>query len=181
LVFIAIGLFLYSYFVENIFDKRLSPKDTVEYKLNDLKLKVFYNRPFKRDRLIFGGLVPFDEVWRTGANEATTFSSNKNLIIKNYELPAGEYTLWTVPGDSTWQVIFNSKMYPWGVDENMKPLREPEFDYLNVTVPSEQLDTEVEQFTIGFNNTTGHIKMTMAWDRTKIEVPLEVLEDPLLE
>ncbi|WP_228851041.1 DUF2911 domain-containing protein [Aegicerativicinus sediminis] len=181
LIFVAVGLFLYNYFVENIFDRRLSPKDTVEYKLNDLKLTVFYNRPYKRDRLIFGGLVPYGEVWRTGANEATTFSTNKNLIIKNYELPAGEYTLWTVPTDSTWQVIFNTKQYPWGVDEHMNPMREPEFDYLNVTVPSEQIDTEVEQFTIGFNNTTGNIKMTMAWETTKIEVPLDVLKDPLLD
>ena len=73
----ALGLFLYSYFIENIFEKRLSPKDTVEFKLNDLKLKVFYNRPFKKGRDIFGGLVPYGQVWRTGANEPTTFSTNQ--------------------------------------------------------------------------------------------------------
>ena len=74
---IALGLFLYSTFVENIFEKRLSPKDTVKFELNDLKLKVFYNRPSKKVRDIFGALVPFNQVWRTGANEATTFETNK--------------------------------------------------------------------------------------------------------
>ncbi len=62
LTFIAIGLFIYSYFVENIFAKRLSPKDTVEFKLNDLELEVFYNRPSKKGRDVFGALVPYIEV-----------------------------------------------------------------------------------------------------------------------
>ena len=117
---IAIGLFLYSYFVEDIFSKRLSPKDTVEFKLNDLELNVFYNRPSKKGREIFGALVPYNKVWRTGANEATTFSSNKNLMIEGNYLPAGDYTLWTIPNDTSWQVMFNSKQYPWGVNEQMQ-------------------------------------------------------------
>ena len=111
---VALGLFLYSTFVENIFAKRLSPKDTVKFELNDLKLRVFYNRPFKKNREIFGALVPYNQVWRTGANEATTFETNNGLDIDNMHLPAGKYTLWTVPKDSVWTVIFNSKQttYP---------------------------------------------------------------------
>ena len=105
---IALGLFLYSVLVENIFSPRLSPKDTVKFELNDLKLKVFYNRPFKRDRKIFGGLVPLNQVWRTGANEATTFETNQDLDISGMRLPEGKYTLWSVPKDDTWTVIFNS-------------------------------------------------------------------------
>ena len=113
---IALGLFLYSVFVENIFGQRLSPKDTVEFKLNDLKLEVFYNRPYKKERKIFGALVPYNEVWRTGANEATTFETNSTLDINGMPLVAGKYTLWTVPKDSTWTVIFNTKQYKWGVN-----------------------------------------------------------------
>ena len=174
----AVGLFLYAYFVENIFEKRLSPKDTVEFRLNDLRLKVFYNRPFKKDRVIFGGLVPYGQVWRTGANEATTFSANQDLRIMGFLVPQGEYTLWTVPGDSSWKVMFNTKDYKWGVDENMKPMWDPNYDLLELDIPVEALDSVVEQFTISFDNTTDNLKLTMVWDKTKIAVPLTIIEDP---
>lgn len=176
LAIVALGLFAYSYFVENIFEPRASPKDTVRFELNDLELEVFYNRPSKKGRDIFGALVPFNEVWRTGANEATTFTTNKTLMVDSMELPMGTYTLWTVPKDSVWQVMFNTKQYPWGVDEQMKPMRDPQFDIMEFEVPVKTLDDVVEQFTIAFDNTTDRLKLTMAWDLTKIEVPLEVIK-----
>ena len=86
---IAIGVFCYSYFNDGLFKKPLSPKKTVSIKIDDLKLEVFYNRPSKRGRQIFGALVPFNEVWRTGANEATTFETNKALKIGTDSLQAG--------------------------------------------------------------------------------------------
>jgi len=175
---IALGLFLYSYFVENIFQTRLSPKDTVEFKLNDLKLKVSYNRPYKKGREIFGALVPFDKVWRTGANEATTFTTNQPLYMKGFTIPAGEYTIWTVPRDSVWQVMFNTKKYPWGVDSEMKPMWDPNYDLLEIDVPIEKLNSVVEQFTIAFDNSTDNLKLTMAWDQTKISVPLDISKNP---
>lgn len=173
LSFVALGLFLYSYFVENIFAKRLSPKDTVKFELNDLKLRVFYNRPSKKDRAIFGALVPFNKVWRTGANEATTFETNKPLEIKGMPLPPGKYTLWTVPKDTSWTVIFNSKQYAWGVDSEMKPMWDPNYDALNIDIPVQKLNSTVEQFTIAFDNSTDNLSLTMAWDDTKISVPLK--------
>ena len=174
----ASGLFAYCYFVENIFAPRLSPKDTVEFKLNDLKLKVVYNRPYKKGRIIFGGLVPYGQVWRTGANEATTFTTNQDLRIEGFLVPKGEYTLWTVPGDSSWKVMFNTKEYPWGVDKGtLKPLWDPNYDLLELNIPVQQLDSVVEQFTIGFDNTTDDLKLTMVWDKTKIAVPLSVIEN----
>ncbi|MDT0557142.1 DUF2911 domain-containing protein [Ichthyenterobacterium sp. W332] len=177
LALIALGLFCYSYFVENIFSSRLSPKDTVVFRLNDLKLEVFYNRPSKKERDIFGGLVPYDKVWRTGANEATTFETNKYLMIQGIYLPKGKYTLWTVPQDSTWNVIFNTKQYAWGVDEEMQPMWDPNYDILEIDVPVEHLNDVVEQFTIAFDNSTDNLKLTMAWDKIKIAVPLNVMND----
>lgn len=175
---IAFGLFLYTYFVEDIFSKRLSPKDTVKFELNDTKLEVFYNRPYKKGREVFGSLVPYNEVWRTGANEATTFTTNKDLMIEGIHMPKGEYTLWTIPNDSAWSVIFNTKQYPWGVDEKMQPMREPQFDLMEIEEPVMKLEKPVEQFTIAFDNTTDELKLTLAWDHTKIEVPLEIIENP---
>lgn len=174
LLVVAIGLFCYSYFVdESLLIPRKSPIDTVSMAQNDLQLDVVYNRPSKRGREIFGGLVPFDQVWRTGANEATIFKTNKPLKIYNDSLPAGKYTLWTIPNDSTWQVMFNSKQYSWGVDTEMKPMREPEFDIINITVPVQHIEKIIEQFTIGFDSALDNLSLTMVWDHTKIAVPLE--------
>ncbi|SFZ94579.1 Protein of unknown function [Flaviramulus basaltis] len=170
---IALGLFLYSVFVENIFEKRLSPKDTVKFELNDLKLKVFYNRPFKKNREIFGALVPYNQVWRTGANEATTFETNEPLEVNGIPLAEGKYTLWTVPRDSVWTVIFNSKQYSWGVNAEMKPMWDPNYDVLNIEVPVHKLDSIVEQFTISFDNSTDNLSLTLAWDDVKVSVPLK--------
>lgn len=173
LAILAAGIFVYSYLNGGIFKKPISPKDTVEFKLNDLELEVFYNRPSKRNRDIFGGLVAYNQVWRTGANEATTFETNQSLKIGNDYLPAGKYTLWTIPGENTWEVIFNGKQYTWGVNDAMQAMRNPDYDVLSITVPVQKLDTVVEEFTIAFDNSTDNLSLTMAWDTTKIVVPLK--------
>jgi len=173
LAILAAGIFIYAYSNGIILKKRLSPKDTVEFKLNDLKLKVFYNRPSKRNREIFGGLVPYDKVWRTGANEATTFETNKALKIGNDSLPVGKYTLWTIPNPDSWHVIFNSKQHPWGVNDAMEPMREAAFDVIDIEIPVENIPNTVEQFTIAFDNSTDNLSLTMAWDTVKIVIPLK--------
>ncbi|MAX69965.1 MAG: hypothetical protein CMC76_02540 [Flavobacteriaceae bacterium] len=176
LAIVALGLLVYSVFVENIFSPRLSPKDSAKISLNDLDIKVEYNRPSKRERDIFGALVPYNKVWRTGANEATTFETNKDLMIEGMVLKKGKYTLWTVPMADAWKVMFNSKQYEWGVNEKMEPMWDPNYDAMEIEVPSEDLDTVVEKFTIAFDNTTGNLKLTMAWDDTLIEIPISIYE-----
>ncbi len=171
---LALGLLLYSVFVENIFSPRLSPKDSAKISLNDLDIKVEYNRPSKRDREVFGALVPFNKVWRTGANEASTFSTNKDLMIDGMLLKKGKYTIWTVPMQDSWKVMLNSKQYEWGVNEKMEPMWDPNYDAIELEVATEQIDSTVEKFTIAFDNTTGNLKLTMAWDNTKIEVPIDI-------
>ncbi|NRB82752.1 MAG: DUF2911 domain-containing protein [Winogradskyella sp.] len=170
---IALGLVIYLAFGENLFFRK-SPKDTAKITLNDLKLNVEYNRPSKRDREIFGALVPFDKVWRTGANEATTFQTNKDLMIDGMLLKKGKYTLWTVPMKNSWKVMFNSKDYKWGVNEKMEPMWDPNFDVIELEVPKQDLEEIVEKFTIAFDNKTGNLKLTMAWDQTLIEIPVVV-------
>jgi hypothetical protein len=176
LTLVALGLLLYSVFVENIFAPRLSPKDSAKLELNDLNLKVEYNRPSKREREVFGALVPFNEVWRTGANEATTFETNKDLMIDGALLKKGKYTIWTVPMEKVWRVMFNTKQYKWGVNEKMEPMWDPNFDAIEIEVPTQELDDTVEKFTIAFDNSTGNLKLTLAWDRTLIAIPIQVSE-----
>lgn len=171
---IALGMAAYLYLETDAFKPKLSPADTVSFTMNDWTMEVFYNRPSKRNREVFGALVPYNQVWRTGANEATTFETNFPVSIgNNNRLSAGKYTLWTIPNDTLWQVIFNSKQYPWGVDETMKPMREPAFDVLSCFVKPQHVDTAIEQFTIGFDNSTEAVFLTLAWDDVKIMVPIE--------
>lgn len=171
---IAVGLLVYSVFVENLFSPRLSPKDTAKITLNDLNIKVEYNRPSKRERDIFGALVPFNQVWRTGANEATTFETNKDLLIDGILLKKGKYTLWSVPMENSWKVMFNSRQYEWGVNEKMEPMWDPNYDVMETEVKTQKIDETVERFTIAFDNITGNLKLTMAWDNTLVEIPMKV-------
>ncbi len=98
-------------------------------------------------------------------------------MVQGIYVPAGLYTLWTIPKDTVWNVMFNTKQYPWGVDETMKPMRDPKFDLLEIDIPIEKLNSTVEVFTIAFDNSTDDLKLTMAWDNTKIAVPLNVINE----
>lgn len=137
-------------------------------------MAVFYNRPYKKDRVIFGELVPYGEVWRTGANEATTFTTTKDIQFGGQQLPAGSYTLWTIPGQEEWTVIINSKQYSWGVNFQAQASRDPEADVLQVKVPVQRTETPVEQFTIDFMEEAGNTALVLMWDDTKVSVPLTV-------
>ncbi len=165
--------FTIAWFVTNETDDKASPSATASYHSEQIDIKVIYNQPKKRGRQIFGALVPFNQVWRTGANEATVFETKTDINIAHQPLTAGKYTLWTIPGEKEWQVIFNSKMYPWGVDFNEQALREPKYDALVFTVPVTHLKEEVEQFTIQFNDNDS-LRIKLSWDKTQIEFPISL-------
>ncbi len=154
--------------------KKHSPEETISHTAKDATFTVFYNRPYKKDREIFGNLVPYNQVWRTGANEATTFTTDKDLLVDGTILKAGTYTLWTVPNKESWKVIFNSKEYNWGVNMDGTAKYDPEFDVLTIEVPTQPLLNIVEQFSIYFENANDFTILYMAWDRTAIAVPIKV-------
>lgn len=151
--------------------KSFSPEEEVVFEQGDLNIKVFYNRPLKKGREIFGGLVPYEQVWRTGANEATTFEANGDITIKGQVLKAGKYSLWTIPGEDNWTIIFNSEHGQWGVNSQGEPNRNPELDVLKVEVHAVQQDQEFEQFTIAFEKTGEDAEMVLFWDKTLVSVP----------
>lgn len=170
---ILIAAIMVPYFIFKTNTKSYSPEDTVTYQQDALILEIFYNRPYKKDRQIFGGLVPFGEVWRTGANEATTFTTSKDILVDGSLLPAGKYTLWTIPMESSWKVIFNAEMYPWGITTDQRPSRLPQHDVLVVELPVRRLKEPVEQFTIDFTDSHDFILLNLAWDRTLVRVPIK--------
>ena len=169
-------IILSAYYVLNVKTKSYSPEETTVYQENGLELEVFYNRPYKKNREIFGALVPYDVVWRTGANEATTFQTNKDILVDGSLLPAGKYSLWTIPGENSWKVMFNSEMYPWGITLDKVASRLPEYDVLTIEVPVNRISTSLEQFTISFQEENELILMILAWDRTAIYVPIREAE-----
>jgi hypothetical protein len=156
--------------------KTASPETDVNYSSNGLSVHVFYNRPFKKNRVIFDstGLVPFGKVWRTGANEATIFETNKDLVIDGKTLPAGKYTLWVSPSAQTWTVMFNSEYGQWGINFNGEANRDPENDVLSVEVPVLIQDKVFEQFTISVEKAGEEQELVFIWDKTLVSVPFTV-------
>lgn len=154
--------------------KKSSPEKNITYSKGELKLNLFYCSPSKKDREIFGNLVPYDEVWRTGANEASTFTTNKDIMIAGKPLPAGKYTLWTIPTETSWKVIFNDKMYGWGVKlTNQKASRDPDHDVLVVDGKVSKSLNTVEKFSITLRVSSPDTSILMfAWDN--VVVPLEI-------
>ena len=173
---IITAVILVSYAIFKTDTKSYSPEETVTFQKGNLNLEVFYNRPYKKGREIFGALVPYNEVWRTGANEATTFETTKDILVDGSLLKAGKYTLWTIPMADSWKVIFNSEMYPWGITAEKKPSRIAEHDALVVEVPARELKNELEQFTIGFNEAYDLINLNLAWDKTLVKIPIKEVE-----
>ena len=164
-------------YIRFYYTKSFSPEATTEYSNNGNIIKIFYNRPFKKGRLIFGeeskgALVPYNKVWRTGANEASVFETNKSLLIKGQRLNAGSYSLWTVPGEQNWRVIFNSESGQWGVDFNGEANRNPANDIVTVEVPALIQDKEFEQFTISIEQVGEDLELILLWDKTVIVVPM---------
>jgi cbb3-type cytochrome oxidase subunit 3 len=151
--------------------KSFSPEENVVFQEKNLVIKVFYNRPYKKGREIFGGLVPYGVVWRTGANEATTFESNLEINIQGKTLPRGKYTLWTIPDEDVWTVIFNSEFGQWGINADGKANRDPQRDVLTVKIPAVKQEKEFEQFTIAFERVGEEAEMVLFWDTTLVAIP----------
>lgn len=152
--------------------KKHSPEAVLKYEENGMDIEIVYSRPFKKEREVFGGLVPYGEVWRTGANEATTFKTETDLVIDGKSLPKGEYTLWTIPSGSSWEVIFNKGEYGWGVNMESKAARDPALDVLNTTVPVQRNFKVIEQFTIEIEGSPP--ALMFSWDYTRVDVPLSI-------
>jgi hypothetical protein len=161
-IFTAITVFVLSIsgfsFAQNGVNNRISPMDSVMTNLNDLQVEIVYSRPFLKGREFGKDIVPYGKVWRTGANEATTFEISRDVMINNQSLAAGKYSLYTIPNADKTVVIFNKVWDQWGTqyDEN--------FDALRVEVPTNQMPEEVEQFTIEIEPTG---KIEFLWDNVE--------------
>ncbi len=140
-----------------------SPRMTAQGK----DASVAYGQPSKRDREIFGKLVPYGKVWRTGANEATEITFNRDVQFGGKPVKAGTYTLFTIPTENEWTVILNSSSKQWGAYEYEKI---KDKDVVQVKVPAKKTDSMVEKFTIRFDEQNN---LVMEWDNTAVAVPIQ--------
>ncbi|MFI5234929.1 MAG: DUF2911 domain-containing protein [Gemmatimonadales bacterium] len=146
----------------------ISGRDTTRGAVGSAAVWVDYGRPLVRGRVIFGGLVPWGEVWRTGANAATQLSTDKDLVIGGASVPAGKYTLWTLPTKEGATLVINSQTGQWGTEYDAKR------DFARVPLTVSALAAPVERFTISIVPAASGGMLTMDWDRTRFTVPMQL-------
>lgn len=155
--------------------KKYSPADIATYRFNGAEITVTYSRPYKKGRLIFGeessgALQPYGKYWRMGANEATVFTTTKDLMINGNHLPAGHYSIHAYPSKDTWKIIWNSEAKRWGgkaPDEKK--------NVLTAEVSANNKAPLSEQFTILFSPPdSSNTNMILRWDETEVILPIMV-------
>ncbi|WP_430905904.1 DUF2911 domain-containing protein [Maribacter sp. 2-571] len=157
--------------------KKHSPQQTTSYKGDGVQLAVTYSSPSKKGRAIFGNLVPYGAVWRTGANEPTTFSTNTDIQIADQKLAKGTYSLWTIPTEEKWTIIFNREVPDWGVtflSGGTETTRNSEKDALRCEIMPEATKKMVERFTIEFEESP-QLAMILSWEETRVRIPFNIV------
>lgn len=170
---IAAGIFLFSYTLaaQEPAPERVSPASFAILRYKDTYIKVTYCQPRKRGREIFGGLVPYGQVWRTGANEATEITLTKDVFINGLLVTAGTYSLFTIPDKEKWVIILNKELGLWGsYNYNYKN------DLLRFEVPIQANTSYTEAFTIKFDQRNNMADLLLLWDKTKISIPFQFIE-----
>jgi len=148
--------------------KPLSPPAQAQCKFSDGKtLTINYSSPRAKGRKIFGDLVPYGQVWRTGANNATTFVSDANLTVGGKNIPAGSYTIFTVPNADKWTLIINKKTGEWGI-----PYKYEADELARVDMKVSSTSAPVENFTIALASMGGSCTLNISWENTQASVSI---------
>jgi hypothetical protein len=126
-----------------------------------------YSSPRMRGRKIYGDLVPFGEVWRTGANDATTFVTSSDVVVGGTTVPAGSYTIFTVPNADQWKLIVNKKTKEWGI-----PYKYESDELARVDMRVSKLPSPLEDFTISYEKTGSGCTMHLDWETTRASVEI---------
>jgi hypothetical protein len=149
--------------------KRASPQAQASINVGGATLTVDYGQPAKKGREIFGKLVPYGEVWRLGANEATEITLSKDVSVAGKPLKAGRYMLCAIPQPNSWTIIFNSKLGQWGAF-----FYDQKNDVLRVDVPASTSDNPAEQLALSFETSDNTANLLIQWDKVKVAVPFAI-------
>ena len=146
----------------------MSPRDTVRATVGTANLEIQYSRPLKRGRVIFGNVVPWNQVWRTGANAATQFTTSADVIIGGTAVPAGKYTLWSLPTPTGAKLIINSQTGQWGTEYDAGK------DFARVDLTQKMLAKPVDEFTIAVAPDGTGTVLKFSWDDREYSVPVRL-------
>ena len=147
---------------------RPSPPATATGKIGDATITINYSSPALKGRKIWGKLVPYDKVWRAGANEATIFETDHDIKVEGKTLPAGKYSLFATPGEKEWTIILNSETGQWGIKRSGEANLDPAKDALTVTVKPHKSDSFNERLAYVVNKKG----IVLQWEN--LEVPVEI-------
>ena len=149
----------------------VSPRQTVEQQFSVTKISIEYGRPAVKGRKIFGELVPFGQVWRAGANEATKITFGQEVLFGGQKVKKGTYALYIVPQEKEWKIILNRGVNNWGAYTY-----DAKEDVATTTVPVKMMNEKMERFTINFEDITDEkLNLVLEWDKTRADVPVEIL------
>ena len=151
-------------------EPRASPHETVTATIDGAKIAVTYGRPYMKGRKIMGGLVPFNQVWRTGADEATLLVTDKALMFGGTHLQPGTYSLFTLPGDKSWQLIVNKQTGQSGTEYDQKQ------DLARIPMTVTKTSGPVEQFTIAVADTPAGGDLRLTWESTQATASFTVMK-----
>jgi Protein of unknown function (DUF2911) len=146
---------------------RPSPAASATCDLGGTTIKTDYSSPRVKGSKIYGELVPFGQVWRTGANEATTFVASADVVVGGKAVPAGSYTLFTVPNAEKWTLIINKKTGEWGI-----PYKYESDELARVDMKVSKLPSSVENFTISYDKSAGACTLRVDWATTRASVDI---------
>lgn len=148
---------------------RQSPISLSAVSVDGAYIKVVYGAPYIKGRVVFGTLVPFGKVWRTGANEATEITFTKDVVFGGVDVNAGTYSVFSVPGESEWKIVLNKDLGMWG-GHTYKEAQ----DLVHVKGTVSALTEVVDPMRIQLKNTDGVVSFTLSWDKTAVTVPITV-------
>lgn len=169
IVTVLLSLFVSESQAQNFKELDKVPHDISYYRENRVTpplVKVLYGRPQKNGQEVFGNIIPFNKLWRTGANEATEIKFYKDVLFGETMVVAGTYVLLTIPGEKEWEIILNSRLDVIGAFQY-----NPSFDIAKIKVPVSSAET-LESFSIAFKNSGENIQMVLGWDKTRVKIPL---------
>lgn len=147
-----------------------SPHETVTTTVDGAKISVTYGRPYMKGRKIMGELVPYGQVWRTGADEATTLVTDKALMFGRTHLPAGTYTLFTLPGEQSWQLVISKQTGQWGTKYDQA------HDFARVPMTVTKTSAPVEQLTIAIADTPAGGDLRISWENSQATAAFTVMK-----
>ena len=148
--------------------KRPSPPATATGKVSGATITINYSSPSVKGRKIWGDLVPYDKVWRAGANEATIFETDKDIKVEDKALAKGKYSLYAIPGEKEWTIIFNSATGQWGINRDGTTTEDPAKDVLRVKVKSKKSASVNERLIYTIDDKG----FALQWDN--LEVPVSI-------